>query len=148
MPTLAPFLLGISLVVMVNSARADCFDDAAGYHGVNPWVLRAIAMVETSGCRAQQVNRNSNGSVDVGCTQTNSIHFPELGKCGVQPSDLLDPCKSIHVAGWLLRKKIDKYGNNWMAVGAYHSETPRHRDTYSAKVRAVIEAWQRSGVLK
>lgn len=136
------------LVSVSFSATADCFDDAAAFHGVNPWILRAISVVETNGCRASQVERNSNGSVDVGCTQTNSIHFPELRRYGVEPHELLDPCKSVHVAAWLLRKKMIKHGNTWNAIGAYHSETPRHRDRYAAKVRSVISTWNASGHIK
>lgn len=102
---------------VTTAAGADCFDDAASYHGVNPWVLRAIAVVETAGCMAGQVNRNTNGTVDIGCMQTNSIHLNELGRHGVRAGDLMDPCKSIHVGGWQLRRKINKYGNTWTAVG-------------------------------
>lgn len=126
------------------NASADCFDDAAAFHGVNPWILRAIASVE-SGFNPNATRLNSNGSSDVGFTQTNSVHFQELNKYGISKNDLYDPCKSIYVAGWLLRKKINKHGNTWDAVGTYHSETPKHRDAYAAKVRSVVAEWARSG---
>jgi len=127
-------------VVFVGVSHADCFDDAASFHGVNPWILRGIAKVE-SGFDPKALNNNKNGSVDIGMTQTNSIHLPALAQYGVSKSDLHDPCKSVYVAAWLLRKKVNKHGNTWQAVGAYHSETPRYRDIYSAKVSAAVQKW-------
>lgn len=58
---------------------------------------------------------------------------------------MFDACKSIYVAGWLLKKKIDKYGNNYKAVGAYHSETPDKRDLYASKIRRRITEWTARG---
>lgn len=138
-------ILSTCLALCAMHAKADCFDNAAAYHGVNPWILRGIAFVE-SGFKANATRVNSNGSQDVGVTQTNSIHFLELSKYGISRNDLYDPCKSIHVAGWLLRKKINKHGNTWIAVGAYHSETPKYRDAYAAKVSSVVAAWEKSGL--
>lgn len=137
-------MAGALITVLSSPAIADCFDDAAAYHGVNPWILRGIAMVESGGCRGNLVNRNSNGSVDVGCTQTNSIHFKELRKYGIAANDLMDACNSIYVSGWLLKKKMLRHGNTWKAVGAYHSETPHLRDAYAAKVRRYTNQWQLS----
>ena len=45
------------------------------------------------------------------------------------------------VAAYLYRKKIDRYGNSWLAVGAYHSETPEYRDAYWPKVKAAVDSW-------
>lgn len=138
-------LLTATLVAGSSGAMADCFDDAAAYHQVNAWTLRAIAYQESS-FNERAVGRNSNGSVDVGLTQTNSIHFPDLAKFGISARDLFDPCKSTFVAAWLLRKKILKHGNTWAAVGAYHSETPSLRDRYAAQVKRTVDFWIRQGI--
>ncbi|MFP3637922.1 lytic transglycosylase domain-containing protein [Paraburkholderia sp. SIMBA_054] len=120
------------------SAYADCFDDAAAFHNVNPTILRAISIVE-SGNKPYAVNRNSNGSVDYGQMQINSIHLPELARYHMSQEDLFDGCKSIYTGAWILRKGIDKYGNTWAAIGSYHSSTPYYRDQYAAKVKAIAE---------
>lgn len=133
-------LLALIITAVPFSSNADCFDDAAAYHGVNAWVLRGIASVESS-FNPYALNKNSNGSFDVGLAQINSVHLKELEKYGIFANDLYNPCKSVHVAAWLLRKKINKYGNTWTAVGAYHSETPHKRDAYAAKVRSKIASW-------
>lgn len=110
-----------------------CFQQASHYHRVDTGVLRAISIRENRRCDAT-ISQNSNASRDIGCMQINSVHLPELSKHGVYPSDLLDQCKNIFVGAWHYRKKINKYGNTWQAVGAYHSETPALRDKYAQEV--------------
>lgn len=134
--------LAVSTLAMASTAYADCFDDAAAFHNVNPTILRAIAIVE-SGDKPWAINRNANGSVDYGEMQINSIHLSELAQYGVNKQDLFDGCKSIYTGAWILRKSIDRYGNTWSAIGTYHSATPAYRDSYAAKVRAIAERLER-----
>lgn len=119
----------------------DCVTSAAGYHQVNPWVLRAIIKVE-SNFNPAAVNKNRNGTVDVGIAQINSMHFKELAKYGVAPSDLMDACTSSYIAAWHLRKQITRYGNTWFAVGAYHSATPCYNQRYRALVWNTLLTWK------
>jgi soluble lytic murein transglycosylase-like protein len=115
------------------NAQADCFDSAAAYQGINAGILRAISIKENSRCDAT-ISKNTNGSVDVGCMQINSIHNKELSTHGVRPDDLLDQCKNIFIGAWHYKKMIHKYGHTWTAVGAYHSQTPKLRDAYALSV--------------
>jgi soluble lytic murein transglycosylase-like protein len=124
-------------VALSNNSRADCFDEAAAYHHVNPAVIRAISIIESGG-RSLSVNINSNGSVDYGLMQINSSHLRDLARFGIYRRDLLDGCTSIFVGAWLLRREMERYGNTWAAVGAYHSATPGLRDSYAKKVRAIV----------
>ncbi|UTY60558.1 lytic transglycosylase domain-containing protein [Massilia sp. erpn] len=128
-------------------AQADCFDEAAQFHQVNPWILRAIAARE-SRFNPATVSRNSNGTVDIGMTGTNSVHLPELARYGISQGDLLDGCKASYVAAWRLAKQVRKYGNTWEAVGAYHSETPKYRDRYASLIRQIIEFWAAQGLMR
>ncbi|WGS53902.1 lytic transglycosylase domain-containing protein [Paraburkholderia sp. D15] len=121
-------------------AADDCFNEAAAYQGVNPWVLRALAWYESKG-DPFAVHRNANGSIDVGQLQINSIHFNALEREGVPHRALIDPCVNVYVAAWLLKQKMVKHGNTWRAIGAYHSETPRERDAYARGIRKVLVAW-------
>ncbi|QOT81994.1 lytic transglycosylase domain-containing protein [Cupriavidus basilensis] len=134
---------GFGMVLLIAPcalAYADCFEAAGTYHGVNPVILRAIAWQE-SRFRPDAVNRNANQSVDMGMMQINSIHLPELSRYGVEAKTLYDGCASIYIGAWHLRRKMNKYGNTWTAVGAYHSETPALRDRYAASVVAIIRGW-------
>jgi soluble lytic murein transglycosylase-like protein len=121
-------------------AADDCFNEAAAYQGVNPWVLRALAWYESKG-DANAIHQNANGSVDIGQLQINSIHFNDLAREGVPHTALIDPCVNVYVAAWLLKQKMVKHGNTWRAIGAYHSETPRERDAYARGIQRVLVAW-------
>jgi lysozyme-related protein Hpa2 len=121
-----------------GAAHADCVLDASRYHRVNPNILLAIAIVE-SGMREDAVHVNTNGSSDIGVMQINSVHLPELKRYGVKQSDLQFACKNVYTGAWLLRKRLDKYGNTWSAIGAYHSATPVLRDAYAKRVHNTVE---------
>jgi soluble lytic murein transglycosylase-like protein len=128
-----------------SAAQADpqadqCFEKAGAYQGVNPLVLRAVAWRESKG-DATAINRNANGSIDVGQLQINSIHFPELSRQGIPHRALTDPCVNIFVAAWLLKQKMVRYGNTWRAIGAYHSESPHERDAYARSIQAILVSW-------
>lgn len=118
----------------------DCVSQAAAYHSVNSWILRAILQVE-SGFNPRAINKNKNGTTDVGIAQMNSMHFKELSKFGVAPKDLMDACLATYVAAWHLSKQIRAYGNTWFAVGAYHSATPCFNRRYTGLVWNVLLKW-------
>lgn len=149
-PACADLLIGFVLLVLASSASAspqkgnagrnDCIATASRYHGVNEIVLRAIAWHESK-MDAWAVRKNSNGTYDIGRMQTNSVHRDELAKYGIAPSHLLDPCISAYVGAWMYKKKINKHGNTWAAVGAYHSETPARRDAYSRAIYGILVNW-------
>jgi soluble lytic murein transglycosylase-like protein len=132
-------LLGFSLP-SASYAEENCFDRAGAYQGVNPMILRAIAWFESKG-NPDAVHRNSNGSIDIGQAQINSVHFGELRQYGVPPDALKDACVNVYVAAWLLKQKMIRYGNTWKAIGAYHSETPQSRDQYARGIHAVLVSW-------
>lgn len=127
----------IFLTLVTNQSYAQsvksCINDASQFHSVNPWILAGILKVESS-FNPKAINRNENGSVDVGIGQMNSIHFRELSKWGIAPKDLFDACVGTYVAAWHLKKQVKQYGNTWYAVGAYHSATPYFNKRYQALV--------------
>ncbi|MGU7774228.1 lytic transglycosylase domain-containing protein [Burkholderia sp. MR1-5-21] len=137
-------LLGAILIAPAYADDAQsgdaCFERAGGYQGVNPNILRAIAWYESKG-NPGAVHRNADGSIDIGQTQINSVHFGELRRYGVLPGALRDACVNIFVAAWMLKQKMVRYGNTWQAIGAYHSETPRLRDEYARNIHAVLVSW-------
>ena len=121
------------------TAYADCFDQAAHYQGVNSHVLRAIAWQESRG-HSEALHHNLNGTIDYGQMQINSTHLPTLARYGVTKRTLMDPCRSAFIGAWHLRRMMDKYGNTWAAIGAYHSETPIYRDSYARAVKRILES--------
>lgn len=121
-------------------AATDCFTAAGAYQGVNPLILRAIAWQESHDTPAA-IHRNANGSTDYGMMQINSIHLPALAPYGISSQKLMEPCASVYIAAWHLRKQMNKYGNSWAAVGAYHSETPALRDQYARQIIGILTRW-------
>src|SRR6266702_6194135 len=122
--------VGLAVLAAAGQARADCFDEAAKYQKVNPLILRAIAWQESHN-QPDAMNKNANGSTDYGLMQINSVHLGQLAQYGISTTTLMQPCKSVYIAAWHLRQTMNKHGNTWQAVGAYHSETPSLRDQYS-----------------
>ncbi|MFC6281220.1 lytic transglycosylase domain-containing protein [Polaromonas aquatica] len=131
---------GDEVVVQGPKQPDDCVTQAATYHSVSPWVLRAIIQVESS-FNPNAMNKNNNGTVDVGIAQINSMHFKELGKFGIAPRDLMNGCIASYVAAWHLKKQVNAYGNTWFAVGAYHSATPCFNRRYTGLVWNVLLKW-------
>ncbi|WP_165848094.1 lytic transglycosylase domain-containing protein [Paraburkholderia lacunae] len=132
--------LGMAIALITPSARGDCFDDAAAYQQVNPLILRAIAWQESRN-RPNATHLNANGSPDYGVMQINSIHLRELAHDHIDRDALMRRCKNVYIAAWHLRGKMEKCGNTWTAVGAYHSETPAERDLYAWHIAAIVRQW-------
>jgi len=133
-------LFFILFVAVVNSAFAEsCWQSAAERYGIHPTILRAIAMTE-SAMNVRAVNRNTNGSMDVGLMQINSRWFPRLAEMGIKPEDLWDECTNVHVGAWVLAGYIRLFGYNWRAIGAYNAgpssspDSERKRINYAKRV--------------
>jgi soluble lytic murein transglycosylase-like protein len=139
-PTLLTVTAALAALLAAGTARADCFDEAANYQKVNPLILRAIAWQESHN-RPDALHKNANGSTDYGVMQINSVHLATLAQYGISTGTLMEPCKNVYIAAWHLRQKMNKYGNTWQAVGAYHSETPALRDKYAGQIVAILQKW-------
>ncbi|KAK6031665.1 transglycosylase SLT domain protein [Ostertagia ostertagi] len=111
-----------------------CIVPASTFHGVNPWLLRAVLQVE-SGLKPDAIGKNSNGTIDIGIGQMNSMHLPELKKYGIEAAHLTDACVATYVAAWHLKKLVTQYGNTWEAVARYHSATPVLNQRYQILLR-------------
>jgi soluble lytic murein transglycosylase-like protein len=122
------------LLLIPAIAYCFCFEDAGRYYGVSPHLLWAIAKVE-SNFNPRALNRNKNGTYDIGLMQINSSWFPYLKKHGIDPSLLWEPCYNAHVGAMVLRHCIDTYGYNWRAVDCYNKgKRARENSMYVWKV--------------
>jgi soluble lytic murein transglycosylase-like protein len=105
--------------------------------------LKAISRVESAG-RPRAINRNRDGSVDIGHMQINSRWLPVLRRHGIDDRKLFDACTNTHVGAWILARNIRRMGYDWMAVGAYNARSPSKRMAYARKVAAALQregAW-------
>ncbi|AKU22892.1 lytic transglycosylase domain-containing protein [Massilia sp. MB5] len=110
-----------------------CWEEAASWYRINPYLLYAIAKTE-SGLNPAAINRNKNGSYDIGLMQINSSWLPTLRKHGLEEKDLYDACISIQVGAWILSQNMQRMGVTWEAVGAYNARNPALRTKYAMKV--------------
>lgn len=132
----------MTVASIATASHGFCFDEAAARYRVNEQVLRAIAFHESKLDPSIMVS-NSNGSTDIGLMGINTIHLGRgepLGRGGFTTKTLLQPCSNVMAGAFLLRKKMDQYGNTWQAVGAYHSTTEVYNQAYQAKIKIALES--------
>lgn len=110
-----------------------CVKQAAQRYQVDERLIHAIIQVESGG-NSSALNRNANGSEDIGVMQINSSWMPVLGRYGIKRHHLYDPCTNIHVGAWVLAGNIARYGYTWRAVGAYNARSHAKRQVYVGKV--------------
>ena len=120
------------------AAEASCFEEAAARYRIPSSLLMAISAVESSG-RPHAINRNADGSRDIGHMQINSRWLPLLERYGIDAGSLFDPCINTHVGAWILAQNIARFGYGWDAVGAYNAASPLKRIAYARKVAAVLK---------
>jgi len=129
-------MLACSLVVSTASAYDACFQQAAAEYGVSPDVLRAISLHENRKSNPSAVNRNANGTYDIGLMQINSCWAKKLGH--ETWSRITEPCVNIRVGAWILAQCVRDFGYGWNAVGCYHSRTPSKRNSYAEMISSRI----------
>lgn len=121
-----------------------CFIDAGKQYGIHPNLLWAIAKTE-SNFNYTALNKNDNGTYDIGIMQINSSWIPVLKRYGlVNPSQLWYPCYNIHVGAWVLAQCIQRYGYTWEAVGCYNASSKTKRIKYSHKVWKALQPYVRA----
>ncbi|MDT8924963.1 lytic transglycosylase domain-containing protein [Pseudomonas taiwanensis] len=114
-----------------------CVNQSSQSYQLKPVMLKTIIAVE--GGRVGTISPNSNGSYDLGVMQVNTLHLPSIkAELGYSWKDLVfDPCKNIQAGSWILSKRLSEVpGKPWLAVGNYHSKTPKFRTRYLKKIAA------------
>lgn len=128
------------LLFAALTTHAACFEEAAARYQVPVVLLQAISKIESSG-NPRAINRNRDGSYDIGHMQINSRWLPVLSKYGIREADLWDACMNTHVGAWVLAGNIRRHGYTWEAIGAYNAASPDKRIVYAHKVAQVLKKW-------
>lgn len=147
-PSIRSFCFAVFFITSApawSSNSADyCWDEAAARYGVDPWLLYAIAQVE-SNIDPNALNHNDD-TYDIGLMQINSWWFPKLKPFGITPEDLYDPCTNINIGAWILAHSFLSFGDTWESVGAYNAgtakspEQKKKREYYAQKVKIQYQA--------
>ncbi|WP_074710289.1 lytic transglycosylase domain-containing protein [Nitrosomonas eutropha] len=131
-------ILFISALFVPFTAYSSCFDQASRRYGIHPDLLRAISKVESNG-NVRAINRNGNGSRDIGHMQINSSWLPTLKRYGITEQSLFDPCTNTLVGAWVLARNFRELGYNWNAIGAYNAKSQDKRAIYAQKVASALK---------
>ena len=133
-------LIGVLLCCASGNAfAAQCWTAPARQYGIDPLLLLSIAQVESS-MNPNAVNRNSNGTIDVGLMQINSSNFQMLAKAGIERKHIKDSCAAVRAAALVLSGFIKRHGYTWTAVGAYNAGSAPSRA--AARKRYAMKVWQ------
>ncbi|MBI4687172.1 MAG: lytic transglycosylase domain-containing protein [Nitrospirae bacterium] len=131
LPLTAYSLLLTAFFLLPAVVSAFCFEEAGKAYDINHSLLESIAKTE-SNLTPAAVNRNNNGTEDLGLMQVNSSWIKPLNlNYGLL---LSDPCYNVKAGANILRGCIDKYGYTWEAVGCYNAVSAPKRVKYSWKI--------------
>ncbi len=116
-----------------------CIKSAATAYRLPPAVVLILLSVE--GGTLGQVSPNSNGTVDIGPMQVNTVWVAAVARhWSATPSAaylaLRDNfCANVEAGTWILRQGMDEArGDFWSGVGFYHSHNPEYKTDYLRKV--------------
>jgi len=120
----------------------DCLTAAAAAHRLPPAVL--VILLKVEGGSLGRVSRNSNGTVDIGPLQVNTVWVPKIAAhWSATPATAFlalrdNLCANLEGGAWILRQAMDEaHGDFWGGVGIYHSHNPDYKARY---LRQVLKA--------
>jgi len=134
-------ILLVLITVFSCQVHAYCFESAGEYYGVNPQLLKAIAIVE-SDLDSSAINKDENS---LGLMQIHPWWFSKLLKFEITPDSLIsDPCVNVNVGAWILAGNFNTHGKNWNSIGAYNAgfskekHVQNNRNIYIIKVKRAL----------
>ena len=150
----APAVLALACCFALPVARAadtpeaaetrmrGCLTEAAAAHRLPPAML--VVLLNVEGGRLGCVSRNTNGTVDIGPMQVNTVWVPRIAAhWSTAPAAAYaalrdNLCANLEGGAWILRQAMDEArGDFWGGVGIYHSHNPRYSERY---LRQVLKA--------
>lgn len=130
----------------VGKPTMQCVYQAAVDHKVPFALLLGVNSIER-GNTGQNVG-NSNGSLDTGAFQINSIHFPRANRLNASHVDLASRgCYNAQFAAMLLSEALNRRNKQHLDVftraAGYHSWTPKYNAIYRQKLERYTNQWQK-----
>jgi len=133
-----------------GASEMACFQRAAKRQGLPVEILRAIRRVE--GGTVGKYSRNTNGSLDLGPMQINTVNVRWIAQAAygvATPKTIKETrwhlmnnvCANIEAGAWILANRIKESRDVWIGIGRYHSpNNPRLAQIYRDKVRRALYA--------
>jgi soluble lytic murein transglycosylase-like protein len=111
-----------------------CVNEAAIEYHIPAKLIISLLSVEQG--RNGKVEKNKNGTYDIGPMQINSSWLSNLKKYGITKEDIqFNPCTNVKVGAWILGKYISGGDDLLSGIGDYHSHTKRYNQDYYQKVK-------------
>jgi len=117
----------------------DCLTAAAAAHRLPPAML--VILLKVEGGTLGHVSRNTDGTVDIGPLQVNTVWVPRIAAhWSATPATAFvalrdNLCANLEGGAWILRQAMDEArGDFWGGVGIYHSHNPDYKARYLRKV--------------
>lgn len=135
-------LLCIAAIPM--AAQAFCYEEAGRLYGVNPTLLKAVAIHESAE-KPGATHVNTDGTTDYGLMQINSWHLPTLSRYGITQRHLLDDaCLNAKIGAWVLSGFLRRYGQTWESTGAYVAGMRPEKETARrTAAREIFDIYQK-----
>ena len=99
-------------------------------------LLWAIAKHE-SNFNKNAINKNNNGTIDIGIMQINSIHKKSIEDLNLTLEDLYNPEINIEFGAKILSQCIKKFGYNKKALNCYNGKI--ENNNYATKILSNIK---------
>lgn len=122
-----------------------CIDAAAAVHHVASGLI--IILLRVEGGRLGAVSPNTNGTVDIGPMQVNTIWVGKIADHwgtteAIAYRALRDNfCANVEGGAWILKQALDEAKDNiWEGVALYHSHKPVHKLAYLRQVLKHLHA--------
>jgi hypothetical protein len=135
-------------VLVINDVPIECINHAAVKYHVPATVI--ISVLKTENGHVGDANVNTNGTVDYGPMQINTIWLKQLRPYGYTAQSIqYDPCVNVEVGAWILGRNIADGKSLWEGIGDYHSHQARLNHHYRNKVNdlySVLTQYLNSGV--
>jgi hypothetical protein len=120
--------------LIVNGVPIECINQAAMQYYLPATLI--ISVLSTEGGKVGDAIPNTNGTLDFGPMQINSIWLKKIRQYGYSREQIqYDPCINVAVGAWILSQAIADGQNMWTGVGNYHSHTFDKNLTYQYKVK-------------
>ena len=125
--------------LLIQGVPIECVNQAAVRYYVPAKVI--LSVLKTERGKPGLASSNTNGTVDLGPMQINSIWLKKIIAYGVSAEKVrFDPCVNVAVGTWILGQYIASSGSYWTGVANYHSHTPIYNHTYQQKIRQQFNA--------
>ena len=128
--------LFVCLVANANDTKYnDLFFKYGALFNIPPELLWGIAKHE-SNFDPKAINYNTNGTIDIGLMQINSIHKEAIEAVNLSLDDLYNPKVSVYFASKILSKCLKRHGFTYQGLNCYNGRTTNNN--YHKKVLAQI----------